>query len=117
LRNDGLIRCIDGRCGCLYDSDRPPKDNIKGKCINNVCQWPPCKKKDECVNKACCTAGPSIPSADRAETGSCLSQGTIYKNKYLCDPPEWNFGEVKPEAKVQNIFDLIFNFFSHFLQR
>jgi len=67
------------------------------------------------VNKACCTAGPSIPSADRAETGSCLSQGTIYKNKYLCDPPEWDFNTgTKPN---KSIFDLIFNFFSHFFQR
>ena len=117
-RTDGLIRCVDGKCGCLYDSDCPANNSIKGKCDSSThtCYWPPCARNDECVDNACCTADPRGPNP--GGTGVCVGQG-IYSNnpKWLCDPPEWNFGEVKPEAKVQNIFDLIFNFFSHFFQR
>jgi hypothetical protein len=39
LRNDGKVRCIDGRCGCLYDSDCPPggpNNLVKGKCDSPV---------------------------------------------------------------------------------
>jgi len=54
----------------LYDSDCPPKDNIKGKCINNVCQWPPCAKNEECVDNYCCDKDPAILDADKGN-GTC----------------------------------------------
>ncbi|MEM2945753.1 MAG: hypothetical protein QXI87_05335, partial [Thermoproteota archaeon] len=102
-----------------------PKNNIKGKCrspsgtggtpYDYTCVWPPCASNAECVDKACCDKDSSIPSVDRATTGSCLSQGTIYKSKYLCDPPEWNANNQTTSS--QNIFELILNFFSHFFSQ
>jgi hypothetical protein len=64
------------------------------------------------VNNSCCTADPTGPGE---AIGKCVSQGIYSDNKkYLCDPPGWNFDEVKPEAKVQNILELIIFAFSHF---
>jgi len=115
--NDENKKCVDGHCGCEYDSDCPAKDNIKGKCNPNThtCEWPPCEKNSDCVDGTCCTADPSIPAADRASTGSCqYSKGSIYKSKYLCDPPEWN---AETQTRTQNILELALNFLSHFFQR
>jgi hypothetical protein len=113
LRNDGNVRCIDGRCGCLYDSDCPAKDNVKGKCDTNThtCYWPPCKYNSDCVDNSCCDRDPTGPGG----AGVCVSQGIYSSNtRYLCDPPNgWNSKEVK----TQNILEVILDFFSYFFQR
>jgi len=114
---------------CQTDNDCPPTNYTKGKCkspsgtggtpYDYACVWPPCKTNPECVPGACCTADPSIPSVDRAQEGSCVLNGTIYKSKYLCDPPEWNNNQNTStnKPKTQNIFDSILSFFSYFFQR
>jgi hypothetical protein len=133
LRNDGNVRCIDGRCGCLYDSDCPPggpNNLVKGKCdspsgtdnpdtsgYTYTCYWMPCKKNEECVDNSCCVT--SSQDSNKANQGKCVSQG-IYSNnpKWLCDPPNgWASNRIEPEAKTQNILEVILDFFSHFLQR
>ena len=114
-------------CGCLYDSDCPSKDNIKGKCdspsgtghvsgsYTYTCVWPPCSKNDECVDNSCCTADPTLPAECKDISGVCVNQGNLRcNNKYLCDPPEWH---VDTQTKTQNIFEVILDFFSHFFQR
>jgi len=80
-----------------------------------TCVWPPCKKNEDCVDNYCCDKDPAIPTADQG-SGTCNwgpgSSSRVYKNKYLCDPPEWN----SKEAKTQNILELIIStFFSLFL--
>jgi len=112
---------------CKFDSDCTAKDNVKGKCrspsgtggtpYDYTCVWPPCATNADCKEGgSCCTADPTGP---REAIGKCVSQGIYSDNKkYLCDPPGWNFDEVKPEAKVQNILELIIFAFSHlFFQR
>jgi hypothetical protein len=91
LRNDGNVRCIDGKCGCLYDSDCPSRDERKGRCVNNICQWDPCRENSDCDPGYCCEkVAYSGASITINPPYGCVSQGTIKDNKYLCDPPEWN---------------------------
>ena len=116
---------------CKYDSDCPAKDNVKGKCdspsgtdnpdtpgYTYTCYWKPCSKNDECVDNSCCDKDPAIPAADQG-SGTCnwgpSSSSRIYKNKYLCDPPEWS-SDVKTTSN-KDILEVIFAFFSHFFQR
>jgi hypothetical protein len=122
-RTDGSIRCIDGRCGCMYDSDCPPggpNNLVKGKCdtSTHTCYWPPCKYNSDCVDNYCCDKDPAIPTADQG-SGTCnwgpSSSSRIYKNKYLCDPPEWS--SYVETTSNKSVLDLIFIFFSHFFQR
>ena len=97
-RTDGLVHCVDGRCGCLYDSDCPPggtNNLVKGKCdspsgtdnpdtsgYTYTCYWPACTKNDECVDNYCCDKDPAIPAADQG-SGTCnwgpSSSSRIYK--------------------------------------
>jgi hypothetical protein len=113
-RTDGNIRCIDGKCGCLYDSDCPAKNNVKGKCdspdgtdnpdtpgYTYTCYWKPCKSDDECVSGTYCYCGACSSSYTSVGCssgccnrgyggtgiGQCVSSGTIYNNQtasYLC---------------------------------
>jgi len=118
----------------LYDSDCPPggtNNLVKGKCdspsgtdnpdtsgYTYTCYWPACTKNDECVDNYCCDKDPAIPAADQG-SGTCnwgpSSSSRIYKNKYLCDPPEWS-SDIKTTSN-KSVLDLIFIFFSHFFQR
>jgi len=115
---------------CKYDSDCPVKDGRKGTCdspsgtdnpdtsgYTYTCYWPKCKTNSDCVDNSCCDKDPAIPTADQG-SGTCnwgpSSSSRIYKNKYLCDPPEWH---VDTQTKTQNILESIFNFFFHFFQR
>jgi hypothetical protein len=105
---------------CCGDGDCGVKNNIIGKCCSPggsgclggpydyTCKWHPCKKNEDCVD-----------NYYSANQGKCVSQG-IYSNnpKWLCDPPNgWASNKMEPGTKTQNIFDLIFTFFSHFFQR
>jgi hypothetical protein len=120
---------LDGRCGCLYDSDCPAKDNVKGKCdspsgtdnpdtsgYTYTCYWKPCSKNEDCVDNSCCVTSSQDSQANQ---GKCVGQG-IYSNnpKWLCDPPNgWASNRIEPETKTKNILELILDFFSHFFQR
>jgi len=108
-RTDGSIRCIDGKCGCMYDSDCPSIAGRKGTCVNNICQWGPCKENSDCDPGYCCEA--KVGSITINPPYGCVSQGTIKDNKYLCDPPEWN------GASKQTIFGLLFSYFKILIQK
>jgi hypothetical protein len=140
-RKDGHIHCIDGRCGCLYDSDCPAQNNIKGKCKpDHTCYWEPCGKDSDCVSGTYCYCGACSSSFTSAGCpdgqccnkgyggsgiGECKNKGTIYNSgsvSYICDPPEWNSSErslkIKNETKGEkNVFELILSFISYFFQR
>lgn len=68
--------------------------------------------KTDCDDGYCCGRDSAIASIDW-DSGSCdHPSGSIYKSKYLCDPPEWSStGTSNKEIKTDNWFDLIFNFF------
>jgi len=67
-----------------------------------------------CAAGKCCNRG-----YGGAGIGRCVDAGSITSDKkYLCDPPEWESNEPNQKNLSNNtIFDLIFNFFSHFFQR
>jgi hypothetical protein len=92
---DGLADCADPDCAgktgptgdicCQSASDCPSKDNKLPKCdpTQHICKWPPCNSNSDCVDGACC---------DKlvGGSGNCVSAGSIYGSKYLCDPPGWS---------------------------
>jgi len=102
---------------CQTDNDCPPNpvNYTVGRCINNICRWPPCKTNSECVPEYCCV-NETIDS-NKANQGRCVPKG-IYSNNvtWLCDPPEWNSNQNTSTntSKPQTIFDLILNFFLTF---
>jgi hypothetical protein len=111
---NGNVRCIDGKCGCLYDSDCPSRDGRKGRCdpTTHTCKWDPCRENSDCDAGYCCEkAAYSGASITINPPYGCVSQGTIKDNKYLCDPPEWN------GASKQTIFDLLFSHFKSLIQK
>jgi len=94
-RTDGSIRCIDGRCGCMYDSDCPPNDkNIVGRCCSPSGTGCPnrqydytCKYKEscgdrfDCIENYCCSAEIGITP------GVCEPLSTVKtltSKSYLC---------------------------------
>jgi len=81
---------VDGKCGCLYDSDCPAKDGRKGRCdpTTHTCEWGPCGENSDCDPGYCCEA--KVGSITINPPYGCVVNGTIKDNKYLCDPPEWN---------------------------
>jgi len=125
---DGLIDCADPDCAgqqgpngviCCQTSNDCPPDPVNytlGRCINNICRWPPCSSNSECVPGYCCVN--EIIDSNKANQGRCVPKG-IYSSKWLCDPPEWNFHQniSTNTSKLQTIFDLILNTLSHFFQR
>jgi hypothetical protein len=113
-RTDGSIRCIDGKCGCLYDSDCPSRDGRKGTCdpTTHTCKWDPCRYNSDCDAGYCCEKAAYLGASITINPPyGCVSQGTIKDNKYLCDPPEWN------GASKQTIFDLLFSHFKSLIQK
>ncbi|MEM2868647.1 MAG: hypothetical protein QXR84_09235 [Candidatus Bathyarchaeia archaeon] len=99
----GTEACINGACcagggftciciTCDSDSDCPACSNhVVPRCEDGRCK---CRETCEnsnsnCITGYCCDNDVNIPPADRG-TGNCVANGTIFKNKYLCDPPEWN---------------------------
>jgi hypothetical protein len=100
-------------CGCtaIADCCDPSyNSNLRGKCDTNThtCYWPPCKKNEDCVDNSCC-------DKEVGGTGNCVGQGTIFNQKYLCDPPEWS-SDVKTTSN-KDILEVILDFFSYFFQR
>jgi hypothetical protein len=87
---------------CIQDSDCSSQNNIKGQCISNVCQWPPCDADSDCTSGLCYCGGSACYSSFTSAScsagyccnrgyggsgiGSCVYQGTTYNNIYLCDP-------------------------------
>jgi len=96
-RTDGLVHCVDGRCGCLYDSDCPTNEkNIVGRCCSPSGTWCPtgpydyqCHYKEYCDSPSDCRNGYCCSTDIFITPGVCYQNGTI-KSKdgksYLCDP-------------------------------
>jgi len=123
---------------CCSDADCPPKDNIKGKCVNYRCEWPRCVRDEGCVSGTRCYCGvcssthtsagcPSGQCCDRdyggTEPGSCVGKGTIRNiggKSYLCDPPFENLESIDSEknssyiTKLKALYSSVVNFLSHF---
>jgi hypothetical protein len=101
---DGYTDIADSDCSgrCCSDSDCSSQNNIKGQCISNVCQWPPCDADSDCTSGLCYCGGSACYSSFTSAScsagyccnrgyggsgiGSCVYQGTTYNNIYLCDP-------------------------------
>jgi hypothetical protein len=61
--------------------------------------------KIDCDDKWCC-------DKEVGGTGNCVSQGTIYSSKYLCDPPGWS-GETSTKIQSNNLISIVLNFFAN----
>jgi len=109
----GTEACINGACcaggaptciciTCDSDSDCPACSNhVVPRCEDGRCKCPTsCTFNSHCENNYCCTGEVG------ATTGECRYKGTIYDNKYLCDPPEW-FEIVKEKHKTTMLETLI----------
>ena len=78
-------KCVDGHCGCLTDDDCPSKDNRKGICRNNICEWGPCSStKIHCDPGYCCEA--EVGDITISPPYGCVQQKTIKDSQYLCGP-------------------------------
>jgi len=129
LRNDGLIRCIDGKCGCLSDDDckdasgkyrYDPVRHTKIVCDSPSGSYPhdptqpytyACKPKPSCSVAEDCADGWCCYTPEIGGDRTCQQQGTIksYQGKsYLCDPPE----EFDSSAKKLSLLDFLANPFS-----
>jgi hypothetical protein len=127
-RTDGLVHCVDGRCGCTSDNDcKDANGNYRYDPVSHtkiVCECPSgctltgssytCKPKgscsapEDCEDTWCCTKDLSLPLECRDTTGVCVSQGNLRcNNKYLCDPPE---GFVNSANKQLTLLDFLLNF-------
>jgi len=101
---DGYTDIADSDCSgrCCSDSDCPSQNNIKGVCSSNICIWPACASDSDCTSGLCYCGGSACYSSFTSAScsagyccnrgyggsgiGSCVYQGTIYSNNYLCDP-------------------------------
>ena len=98
MRNDGNVRCIDGR---------------KGRCVNNICQWDPCRENSDCDLGYCCELA---ISSTKTTTYGCVKSGTIKDNKYLCDPPEWSPNLPQSKNYFSSLMEALTRFLSGLLK-
>ena len=97
---DGKIDCADPDCcaktgpgGVICCAGSNPGICCTGgfacDLSTNTCRVT-CTKNSECAAGRCCDRDPAIADIDKG-IGTCnYALGSIYKNKYLCDPPGWN---------------------------
>jgi hypothetical protein len=126
---DGKVDCADSDCAgksgpdgvtcCQKDADCAGVScgGYTAYCVSGTCT---CrysyKSNSECVPNYCCSADSQIPLSDRESPSRCYGAGTIYKSKYLCDPPEWSGESLSSEkVKTPTFFDSILNFFRNLL--
>jgi hypothetical protein len=67
-----------------------------------------------CPDGQCCNRG-----YGGSGIGSCVPKGTIYNERYLCDPPDWNFEEsnTSPKNESKNLLEVIYSFFASLLSK
>lgn len=51
--NETSLTCPADCAECYTDTAYPLKDNLKGKCVDYVCEYTPCTSNEDCASRCC----------------------------------------------------------------
>jgi len=127
-RTDGLVHCVDGRCGCTSDNDCKvagitcdaqgyPNRYAQCDLTTHTCtKCGACERKDDCKDTYCCPKE-ITGYVEATNDYQCTQQGRIINfqgKSYLCDP--LNGFTSKAQAKQKSLFESLFEFLNLWVQ-